>query len=196
MKRKLQVAYTSSPDRGLDLLLELWPAVRKRVRGAVLVYSYAPVYFEIAERDPLVGEFAQKIAKLSDQPGVKSLGSLSQPDVAKLLRSSLVWAHPSYNTPHDTPFYETSCIGAVEAQAAGCHIVASNWGALPETVRVGSLIDADVKGEYWRDCFVEAIIRGLTDHAVQMDAQVNGPKAVAGLGWAGVAEQITEIVGS
>lgn len=194
MKRKLQVVYSSSPDRGLDLLLEMWPAIRKRVPRAVLCTCYAPVYFEIAERDPVVGAHAQKIAELSKQPGVKSLGSLSQPEVAKLLQTSLVWCCPSFNTPHDTPFFETSCIGAMEAQAAGCAVVASNWGALPETVRVGALIDSDPKGEMWKRCFVEAIVRGLTDDTVKRDAQENGPKAVAGLGWAGVAEQVTGIV--
>lgn len=193
-KRKKRVVYTSSPDRGLDLLLELWPQVRKRVKGATLEFAYAPVYFEIAERDPIVGAHAARIAELSRQPGVKSLGSLSQPDVAHLLQSSLVWAHPSYNTPHDTPFMETSCIGAVEAQAAGCHVVASNWGALPETVRVGSLIDAEPRSEAWKRCFVEAIVRGLTDADVQRDAQERGPAAVKDLGWRGVAEQVTGIV--
>jgi glycosyltransferase involved in cell wall biosynthesis len=194
-KRRKRVVYTSSPDRGLDLLLELWPEVRKRVKGATLEYAYAPVYFEIAGKDPLVAQHAERIAQLSRQPGVKALGSLSQPAIAKLLRESLVWAHPSWCTPHDVPFHETSCIGAVEAQAAGCCVVASSWGALPETVRVGALIDADVKGEYWRDCFIEAIVRGLTNQLVQSDAQQEGPKAVAGLGWGPVAERITEIVG-
>lgn len=193
-KRKRRVVYTSSPDRGLDLLLEMWPEVRKRVRGATLEFAYAPVYFTIAEQDPIVAAHHQRVQELSDQPGVKSLGSLSQPDVAKLLRSSLVWAHPSYNTLHDTPFYETSCIGAMEAQAAGCAVVASSWGALPETVRVGALIDADPKGDHWRDCFIEALVRGLSNEQVQRDAQTEGPLAVAGLGWGPVAERITAII--
>lgn len=194
-KRAKRVVYTSSPDRGLDLLLELWPQVRKRVKGAELHFAYAPVYFEIAERDPVVGAHAQRIEQLSKQPGVKSLGSLSQPQVAELLRSSLVWCCPSYSTPHEIPFHETSCIGAMEAQAAGCHVVASNWGALPETVKVGSLIDAEPRSEAWTRCFVEAIVRGLTNKDVQRDAQQKGPEAVAEMGWAGVAEQVTEIVG-
>jgi glycosyltransferase involved in cell wall biosynthesis len=192
--RERRALYTSSPDRGLDILLELWPQIRERVPDAVLEYAYAPVYFHIAETDPVVGAHAAKIAKLSAQPGVNSLGSLSQPDLARLLQSSLVWAHPSYNTPHDQPFYETSCIGAMEAQAAGCAVVASNWGALSETVKVGALIDAEPQSEAWRRCFVEAVVRGLTNKDVQRDARTAGPKAVAELGWAGVAAQVTEIV--
>jgi glycosyltransferase involved in cell wall biosynthesis len=153
------------------------------------------VYFEIAERDPVVGAHAQRSAQLSRQPGVTALGSLSQPDLAKLLEASMVLALPSYNTPHDVPFHETSCISAMEAQAAGCAVVASNWGALPETVQVGALIDAEPRTEAWTRCFVEAIVRALTNKAIQDDAQTAGPLAVAGLGWAGVAEQIDKIVG-
>jgi glycosyltransferase involved in cell wall biosynthesis len=193
-RRQKRVVYASSPDRGLDVLLELWPAIRKRVPKAELAFAYAPVYFEIAEKDPVVGAHAQRIAQLSKQPGVTSLGSLSQPALAKLMRESLVVAIPSYNTPHNVPFYETSCITAMEAQAAGCAVVASNWGALPETVKVGALIDAEPLSPQWRDCFIEAVVRGLTNKDVQRDAQEKGPQAVADLGWGGVAEQITEIV--
>lgn len=194
--REKRVLYTSSPDRGLDILLELWPQILKRVPDAELCYAYAPVYFEIAERDPAVAAHAQTITKLSQQPGVNSLGSLSQPELARLLQASLVWAHPSYCTPHDVPFYETSCIGAMEAQAAGCAVVASNWGALSETVKVGALIDAEPQSEMWRRCFVEAVVRGLTNEDVQRDAQSAGPEAVKDLGWGGVAAQVTEIVES
>lgn len=193
-KRKRQVVYTSSPDRGLDLLLEMWPQILDRVADAELHFAYAPVYFTIAEQRPEVAAHAQQIAKLADQPGVRNLGSLSQPGVAKLMQESLVWCAPSYNTPHQVPFHETSCIGAMEAQAAGCHVVASNWGALPETVKVGSLIDGEPPDGEWRSRFVDAIVRGLMDKDVQRDAQENGPKVAAGLGWDGVADRITEIV--
>lgn len=194
-KRQRRVLYTSSPDRGLDLLLEMWPQVRKRVPRATLEFAYAPVYFKVAEERPEVAEHQQRIEKLADQPGVKALGSLSQPALAELMRSSLVWCAPSYNTPHDVPFYETSCIGAMEAQAAGCHVVASSWGALTETVKVGALVDAEPKSGPWKTQFVDAIVRGLRDAGTQKEAQTKGPKAVAGMGWDGVARQVTEIVG-
>jgi glycosyltransferase involved in cell wall biosynthesis len=133
-ERAKRVVYTSSPDRGLDLLLELWPRVREQVPDAELWFSYAPVYFEIAKTDAVVGAHAKRIEKLSKQDGVIALGSYPQPEVAKLMMDSLVWCAPSWNTPNDMPFCETSCIGAMEAMAGGCLVVASNWGALTETV--------------------------------------------------------------
>jgi glycosyltransferase involved in cell wall biosynthesis len=190
--RKRRLLYTSSPDRGLDILLELWPRIRKRVPGALFEFAYAPVYQAIAGQDPTVGKHHARIQELAGQKGVTGhLDGLSQPELARLMLESLVWAAPSYNTPHDTPFYETSCIGAMEAQAAGCHVVASGWGALCETVKAGRLIPA---GDGWRQELEDAIVEGLTNAELQAHAQTLGPAAMVDMGWDGVAAEISELV--
>lgn len=192
--RHPRVVYTSSPDRGLDILLELWPEIRERVPDAELAYAYSPVYWQVAEqRDDLKAHTA-RIRELSKHPGVHALGALTQPQVATLMRSSMVWAHPSWCTPAEGPFHETSCIGAMEAQAAGCLVVASGWGALPETVQVGRLVGDGAPGAKWRSQLVEHIVEGLTDVKVQRWAQRAGPKAAAELGWRPVAEQIAGLL--
>ncbi|MGH2954879.1 MAG: glycosyltransferase [Thermoanaerobaculia bacterium] len=194
MTRELRALYTSSPDRGLDIVLELWPSVRERVPDATLAYCYPEVYERVAEQDPTVAQHRDLIAKLADQPGVERLGSLSQPRLAQLMLSSLVWCHPSWATPGACAFHETSCIGAMEAQAAGCWVVASDWGALSETVKVGALVDSEPPGEKWRASFVAEIVRGLTDEETQRYAQTEGPAAVADLTWDGVAKPIARLV--
>lgn len=195
MSRQQRVLYTSSPDRGLDVMLErIWPAVREQAPGAVLAFAYAPVYFEVARQDPGVHAHAARIRELADQPGVVPLESLSQPALAQMMRESLVWAHPAYCTPAASPFMETSCIGAMEAQAAGCLVVASNWGALSETVRAGRLIDGPALSGRWVAAFVREIVSGLTDERVQAWAQREGPREAATLGWAPVAEQVDGLI--
>ena len=202
VERGPRVLYTSSPDRGLDLLLEWWPEIRARVPDAELHFAYSPVYFKIADQDPVVGAFAAKIRELSDQPGVHALGSLTQPELAELMLRSRVWCAPSWNTPSNAPFQETSCIGAMEAQAAGLHVVASAWGALKETVQVGHLIDADedgfmrglAGGRKWGQSFRQSIIDGLTQRGLQEFAGAEGPKVARGLSWDGVAQQVSRII--
>lgn len=133
-ERKNIVLYSSSPDRGLDLLLNLWPKVREQVPDAELHYCYSSVYDKVAQQNPVIGEFRARIEGLAQQDGVVNLGSLSQPELAKKMEKCLVWVAPSFHTPGGQPFYETYCIGALEAAAAGCALVVSDWGALSERV--------------------------------------------------------------
>lgn len=198
--RAKRVLYTSSPDRGLDVVLELWPRVREQVPDATLAYCYPDVYDAVAEQRPEIGAHRDRIRKLSTQPGVDRLGSLPQPTLAAMMCDSRVWVHPSWCTAHpapqggvveEVPFHETSCIGALEAQAAGCHVVASGWGALKQTVRYGHLLEVgNPRDERWRDAFVLSVVEGLTNADTGMAAEQIAPDLVADMGWRSVAEQV------
>jgi glycosyltransferase involved in cell wall biosynthesis len=142
---------------------------------------------------PHLSKFRDRLRELSDQPGVVNLGSLPQSALADIMRSSMVWAHPSWCSPFDMPFHETSCIGAMEAQAAGLHVVASDWGALRETVEAGHLITGP-KSEKWAEAFVDSIVAGLTDGAMLALAERMGPLAMADKGWEGVAVDMAAII--
>ncbi|HEU4656324.1 MAG TPA: methyltransferase [Capillimicrobium sp.] len=192
--RAVRALYTSSPDRGLDVVLEEWPRIRERVPDAELWFCYPDVYDAVADQQPEVAAHRDRISELADQPGVRRLAPQPQHKLARLMCESRVWLHPSWASQHGQPFHETSCIGAMEAQAAGCHVVASNWGALPETVQYGRLINSDAPGPRWRDALVEHAVEGLTLWEVGAAAELHGPEAARGLGWAGVAEQIGKLI--
>ena len=124
--QKLQppvLSYTSTPFRGLDLLLDIFPRIRQRFTDVRLkVFSSLKVYQVTEDRDerhPLYRRCAETV-------GVEYVGSLTQPELARELRSINILAYP--NT-----FAETSCISVMEALASGCFVVTSNWAALPET---------------------------------------------------------------
>lgn len=193
--RAQRVVYSSSPDRGLDVLLGLWSRIREQAPEAELAHCYSAVYDRVADQDPAIGAHRDRIRELAKQPGVVSMGSLGQRDLAELLCSSRVWAHPSWMGLHNAPFHETSCIGAMEAQAAGCLVVASDWGALSETVQWGRLVNSGGPGDArWEDAFVEHIVEGLTNAKVGRAAVKRGPAVARDLSWVGVAEQIGKLV--
>lgn len=193
--REPRVLYTSSPDRGLDILLEVWPQVRERVPDAILEHCYADVYDRVADMDPAVAAHRERIRELADQPGVTRLGALPQPTLAALMCRSRVWAHPSFASMHADRFHETSCIGAMEAQAAGCHVVAAGWGALTETVRHGTLIDIEDTGsDGWRAAFVDAIVAALTDPAIGARAVAHATEAQDVFSWERAASVIIDKV--
>jgi hypothetical protein len=91
------------------------------------------------------------------QPGVKLVGTLPQLELAERLQQVRVLAYPN-------SYPETFCIAALEAQAAGCVVVTSELGALPETVGEGGVcLPGDLRSPEYQRAFVDACVRLLTD---------------------------------
>lgn len=157
-----QVIWPSSPDRGLDSLLEhVWPQVRAQVPDAELVVAYGMQNAEWAARQlPELATRIELTKRLLDQPGVRSVGRVDQATLARLFAESAVWVHPSWYAAQDRPFRETFCIGALEAQAAGCYPVVAPHGALLETVHTGLFLPSG-PGKW--DRWVRELVRLLTD---------------------------------
>ena len=89
------------------------------------VFSSLKVYQVTTDRD----EWEPLYRRCAETAGVEYVGSLTQPELARELRSVNILAYP--NT-----FAETSCISVMEALASGCFFVTSNWEYLPETTAV------------------------------------------------------------
>ena len=166
------VVYSSSPDRGLDVLLGCWPEIRKRVPEAELHTTYAPVYARFRDAYPHLREFHARLEKLYEAAeGVVSHGHMGQRELANLYRQAQVWAYPSWTSLDANggsgPFPEIHCITAVEAQAAGAYPVCLDYGALRETVRDGKRLtldtDEDGLSERWRERFIAAVVLALKE---------------------------------
>ncbi|HYC03484.1 MAG TPA: glycosyltransferase [Azospirillaceae bacterium] len=117
------LAYASTPFRGLDVLLDSFARIRAAVPGTTLrVFSSLESYGVSLDRDP----FADLYRRCRETDGVTHVGALSQAALAAELRRAACLAYPNR-------FAETSCIAVMEAMAAGCLVVSSRLGALPET---------------------------------------------------------------
>lgn len=180
-----RVLYTSSPDRGLEQLLDAWPQVRAGVPDAELHVFYGWDMLErMALREPTSSQgvfFAALKTKLAalDGRGVFIHGRVDQNVLADEMLRSGVWVHPS-TQPDGTEFTETSCISAMESQAAGMNVVYRPVGALPETVCIGMPI------------------LDLADLATYVMAAMESPaqeKSTA-FGWDGVVDQWTHWMAS
>lgn len=108
-KIKKQCLYASSPDRGLERLLEVWPEVNALHPDATLVVTYGADV---------------------NLPGVINLGEVDEETMNDLYRTSDVWCHPD-------PTNELFCISGVKAQVSGCIPVITPAWALSETVKWG-----------------------------------------------------------
>lgn len=192
-EREKRLLYTSSPDRGLDIALECWPAILERVPDAKFFHTYGPWYDLVANVSAETAAHRARCRELSEDDSVKAVGPLGQRDLAMLMRSSLAWCAPSYFTPGHCLMHETNCISCQEAQAAGCRVVSGSWGALGEMVKTGVKIDGDPTTPEWREKFIDAVVEALTDPEVQAIAQEEGPKAVSDHDWFRVCQQLEEL---
>lgn len=105
--------YTSSYDRGLDILLDMWPIVKQRYSDAELV-----VFTSLPKESVMYN------MKLE---GVVFKQRVDQKQLAVEIKKSDVWFYP-------TTFSETYCITALEMQAGRVLCVCPQLAALKETV--------------------------------------------------------------
>jgi protein O-GlcNAc transferase len=150
------LAYTSAPYRGLSLLLDAFGPIHASVPGARLrVFSSMKVYQQSARAD------AQKYGALYERcekmDGVEYVGGLAQPELARQLMEVSILAYAN-NYP------ETSSIAVMEGMAAGCRVVTSDRGALPETCGgFGRLVSCDQSAEQFAERYAEEVVAALKE---------------------------------
>ncbi len=127
-----QVVYTSSYDRGLEHLLDIWPDVLKEVPDARLMIAYGwDLFDKIQGGNKERMAWKEKMVEKMAHPSINELGRLSHKEVAKLMKSSDVFAYPCH-------FAEIFCIAAAKAQMAGAiPVVTTSDSCLKETVGIG-----------------------------------------------------------
>ena len=184
-------AYTSTPFRGLDILLRVFPDIRRRVDTATLdVFSSMQVYGWNNEDDR--NAFGA-VYGAAEQPGVQWRGSVRQPELLQALARTGLLLYP--NT-----FEETSCISAIEAQASGCVVVTSAKAGLPETVahnETGICIEGDPRSESYQRQFIEASCGLMRNNDLfhKMSAAAR-ERAFRRYAWSSIAFEWTSILDS
>lgn len=151
-----KVIYSSSPDRGLDILLEhIWPKVIAQVPDAELHVYYGWDNFTKSAALPGMGflnEFKTKMDRLFlDCKNVVQHGRIPQDRLAQEMQEAEIWLYPTY-------FSETYCITAVEAQLAGAIPITSRLAGLESTVQSGPVIEGDVHDPAVQQAYIDATV--------------------------------------
>ena len=121
---KVRVCYTSTPWRGLDILLEAWGKINPK-DAELHIFSGTKIYGNefYKAQDEVHNHLYSKCNELSN---VVYRDNIPNAELRKELPSFDILAYPS-------TFEETSCISVIEAISAGLRVVCSSLGALPET---------------------------------------------------------------
>jgi glycosyltransferase involved in cell wall biosynthesis len=139
-KKPFSMAYASSPDRGLENLLEIWPVVKKHYPEATLdvFYGWHSIDKILSTRPNHPLRFLKQriealFLEVNEDNSITWHDRVSRAELAKHYASTSVWAYP-------TAFCETFCITALEMQAAGVIPVTTQLAALNETVACKELL--------------------------------------------------------
>lgn len=158
-----RLIYSSVPDRGLDVLLKIFPRIREQVpQSELYIYSSFQVWGKSSLWDHSQAGTLYEQAKCLQ--GVHLEAPLRHSELAKALSLGAVWVYPLHASYETQGWAETSCIAALEAQAAGLPVVSSYRGALPESVQdqvTARLIHGDAYSRAYQEQFVEATVHLL-----------------------------------
>lgn len=161
------LAYISTPFRGLDILINIFPKIREMFPDITLnVFSSMKVYHISQSEDKK--RYGWLYRKCQETQGIKYRGPVAQPQLAEELKSTSLLTYP--NT-----FAETSCIAMMEAMASGCWIISSQLGALPETGAGFAELIPDVENrDVYKAQFIKSTIEALNQFtSAQNDALEN-----------------------
>lgn len=177
--------YRSSPDRGLDHALRVFPLIRSEVPDAEFHVFYGWDYFDKvmnARQDAWRTGFKRELAELLAQPGVVFRGRLPQNELARELQRASLWLYP-------TNFFETSCITAMEMQAAGVIPVTRRHGALPETCPGAIFVDGNPSDPEVQQLYAEQAISLWRSPVREARMRAAVTRHACSLSWSGVGRE-------
>lgn len=173
--------YSSSPDRGLDHLLEIFPAIREQLPGAELQIFYGFDNWEKSSNRSGRAEWRNYVEQLLRQDGVRFHGRVGQDRLAREFLQSDFWFYP-------TAFTETFCISALEAQMAGALCIATDLAALRTTVGPrGVLLSGDPSSPQYRSAALDTIRRAVEDPEWREQMVSDARAWAAGQSWDDIA---------
>lgn len=174
-REKVKICYTSTPWRGLDVLLHAWELTNTE-NCELHVFSSTKIYgkdFAINNEN----QYQELYDKCETLEGVVYRGFISNEELRKELPSFDILAYPCI-------FEETSCISVIEALSVGLRVVASDLGALPETTEGWArmypyLANKKLHALHFADMLDEEINKiknGELDSHLELQKQVYAPR--------------------
>ena len=162
IRNPLKCIYSSSPDRGLDTLLDLWTDIKKACPDSHLhvFYGFTETYDKLHAGNAKMMEYKEHVMKMLKQPGVYYHGKVTHAVLHEHMASAGLWLYP-------TQFTEISCITAMKAQAAGAIPICTTVAALDETVQHGYKISFGMQDTRAQQAFKNITIKLLNSPARQ-----------------------------
>ncbi len=176
-----RMIWTSSYDRGLPYLLNMWPDIKKEVPEANLhIYYGWNLYDFVHASNPARVQWKAKVDSLMNQEGITHHGRVGHAELHRAFAESGIWSYP-------TDFSEISCISAMKAQAYGAYPVCTNFAALKETVHNGVKVDVDITEKLGQEEYKKKLIEVLKNGISSEEREKMMKDAKKCFAWSNVA---------
>jgi glycosyltransferase involved in cell wall biosynthesis len=163
-------------QKGTDTLLAAAERLRERGDRANVVLAGPVGGFDAGDRQRETAEWERRIAAA----GARWLGQVADSRLAGLLTMADVFVMP-------TRELEMQGMAALEAQACGTPVIASDHGGLPETVPDGCGVLFEPGDS---DALAEAVARLLTDHDARAAYSAAALEHARTLSWGRIADRL------
>ena len=182
-KEPYRFIYSSTPNRGLDLILEsMWDKIKEILPEAELHTYYGfNTFYELEKNNPERMKWMQKMQELMNKDGVINHGRVGQQELADDILKSSFWLYPTY-------FPEIHCITACEMQAGGVIPITSGYAALAETQKEGLKLEGDVYDPEWQDNYIKEVIKLAKDKKRVKELSIKSKAVAQQFSWGNVAE--------
>lgn len=182
--RHNKLFWGSSYDRGLDVLLPMWPEIKEKYPPAQLHICYGWDLFDVAAKGNVERQnWKKRMQELMKQPGIFHHGRVGQKRLAEIRQSCGIWAYPTY-------FTEINCITALQAQADGLVPVTMTLAALDETVQSGIKINGKIQDN--REEFLNALLSLMGNKKRWKSESKKAQKFAKSFTWSNIANQWEE----
>ncbi len=165
-----RLIFASSPYKGLELTIPFLKYLREK-DPQIEFHSFSglDIYAREKSIEGVAKEQCENINReLEKISGVFVHGNILQKELAREYMKSAVLFYPNV-------WLETSAKVVIEAQAAGCPIITSALGALPELVGdAGILINEKVGSQEYMDKFIRATLELLSNDKLWSKLSLNG----------------------
>lgn len=143
LKRENLMINTSSPDRGLRKLVDMFPEIKKRVPDVKLKWAYGWGVWEVVHGDdPKKMEWKAKLQADMKRLGIEELGMISKEEVNKLYLIAKAFVYPS-------EFAEIDNISLTKALASGAVPITTDFAAMGEKQYGGIFIHSEKTKNNW-----------------------------------------------
>lgn len=164
-----KVIYSSNPDRGLYILLNMWEEITKEVPDIQLYIYYGweglKTWGKSKEwEDSVNQQMKNAYDKASSFNNIHFKGRVTKKELAEEMLTASLCVYPNN-------FWETSCLTSLECQMAGVPTVTTDRGALKTTLNndCNILIDSNPYGIEYRKQFISEVKNLMTNSELLSD---------------------------